>query len=263
MNAPQSVVQAVDAMPGTIGVEIRTPDWSLGRDGDRELSSASVIKLFPLAALIADAEAGRRSYDTPVTVSPVAHAGGMGVLRHMGDVPVRLTLWQLAVLMVVASDNTATNVVIDHVGIERINAFAREVGANRTRNERRMFDSEARQRGLDNITTAADLCRLLAAVEDGRLGDAGRVRFRDVLAGQQHHHKLTAQWNRDERLRGRMGHKTGELSDIEHDVLVYDAPAGPVFVAVLLADLTDPAAAQRAHGVLGRAVFDAVPPADA
>ena len=263
MTVPEPIVAAVDSLPGTAGVGIHTPEWAYEHGADRALPSASVIKLFPLAALIADAQAGERSYDDPVTVEQDAHVAGMGVLRHMGQVPVTLTLWQLAVLMTVASDNTATNVVIEQLGTDRIHAFAQQVGARDTRNERKMFDMEARARGLDNVTTAADVCELLQAVEGGVLGGAGRARFRDCLAGQQHHTKLTAAWSREERQRGWMGHKTGELNDVEHDALVYDTAAGPVVATVLLADLTDGAAAQRAHAVLGRALFDAVPPANA
>ena len=79
-----------------------------------------------------------------------------------------ITLRDCATLMIILSDNTATNLLIDYLGIEKINNEIRRLGMQKTALQRKMMDAEAKARGLDNFTSAQDVHVILAAILDSR-----------------------------------------------------------------------------------------------
>src|SRR5207302_3897033 len=65
----------------------------------------------------------------------------------------RVTLSDLATMMVAVSDNSATNVLIDRVGMQNVNAMLDSLGLSHTRLRRKMMDLEAAKQGRENIST--------------------------------------------------------------------------------------------------------------
>jgi len=128
---------------------------------DEPMFSASVIKLPIVMTLYADAEEGRLSLEEQVSTGE--RLGGTGVLRDLKDVD-RMSLRDLAALAMTVSDNTATNRLIERVGMERVNERLDEWGCPLTRVRRLLFDWEARSRGLENFMTARECASLLARV---------------------------------------------------------------------------------------------------
>jgi beta-lactamase class A len=128
---------------------------------DEPMFAASVIKLPIVMTLYADADEGRVSLDEQVPVG--ARLGGSGVLRDLRDVD-RMSLRDLAVLAMTVSDNTATNRLIERIGMERVNQRLEEWGCPVTRLRRLLFDWEARSRGLENLMTARECASLLSRV---------------------------------------------------------------------------------------------------
>ena len=92
------------------------------------------------------------------------------ILRDMRDVRA-LSLRDLAAAMMVLSDNTATNRVIERLGVERVAARMAEWGIVNTALKRKMYDFEAAKRGLENVATASDLVALLARLVAGECRD--------------------------------------------------------------------------------------------
>src|SRR5207247_10690283 len=111
---------------------------------DRALPSASVIKV-PLVTLYADAADGRIDLERRMRLGD--RVDGSGVLRDLRDVA-DLSLRDLAALTMILSDNTATNLVIDAVGVERVAERLAEWGCRTTALRRRMYDLEAEKSGL-------------------------------------------------------------------------------------------------------------------
>ena len=88
--------------------------------------------------------------------------GGTGVLLHLGTPT--LTIRDYAALMVTLSDNTATNVLIDRLGMDAINSRLQTLGLKSTKLRRHMMDTAAAQRGDENVSSPDDLVRLLQAM---------------------------------------------------------------------------------------------------
>src|SRR5690606_25325382 len=109
-----------------------------------------------------------------------------GLLYELGT-PL-LSPRDLAVAMIVQSDNTATNVLITRLGMDSVNRRMRELGLTGTKLRRYMIDLEAARRGDENVTTPADLVTLLMAFHErkGLSEEAGRTADRILRI-----HKLT------------------------------------------------------------------------
>lgn len=93
--------------------------------------------------------------------------GGSGVLQEFGDNMSQLSIQDLCVLMIVLSDNTATNMLIELVGMDNINSTMKQLGLKQTRVQRKMFDQAASGRGDENLSTAAEAARIMEILYKG------------------------------------------------------------------------------------------------
>jgi beta-lactamase class A len=140
-------------------------------DPDGPYLAASVIKLPLVMTLCADAAAGLISLDERLPVGE--RVDGSGVLRDLRDVG-PMSVRDLAALAVTVSDNTATNRLIERIGIARVNERLDEWGCPATRVRRAMYDREAKARGCENRMTARETASLLGRVlRDAREGGWG------------------------------------------------------------------------------------------
>ncbi|MEV5710467.1 serine hydrolase [Actinoallomurus sp. NPDC052274] len=205
---------------------------------DHRFTAASLIKLPILAAAL---DSGL-PFDERLPVRPAVP--GSGVLAHLGDVA-DMSVRDLLTLMIIVSDNTATNVLIDRIGMGRVNAWCARHGLTATVLARRMMDTEARNRGVENLISAADAASVLCRLADSPFA----VR---ALEAQQFNDRLPRHLPPGFRL----AHKTGELRHVCHDAGIVYPPGGPpVVLAVLTEGSTDGA------GLIaecGRLVFSAL-----
>jgi beta-lactamase class A len=155
-------------VPGVMGVSV--VDLTSGaRYGVNEaliFPQGSSIKVPVLVELYRQADAGRLRLTQRLPIRE--KVGGSGILQHFGDGTAELSLRDLAVLMIVLSDNTATNLLIERVGMERVNRTMAELGLPQTRLQRVMIRPEDSAAGRENVSTpheAADLMVRIARCE--------------------------------------------------------------------------------------------------
>jgi beta-lactamase class A len=122
---------------------------------------ASSIKLAVLYEVYRQADEGRIDL-AELTEPRGQRAGGSGVLQHLGQ-HVRLSWRDHAVLMMAVSDNEATNLLIDRIGIPAVNHRLAELGLGTTRLRRRMMDLAAAREGRENVSTPDEMARLMEA----------------------------------------------------------------------------------------------------
>lgn len=216
----------------------------------RPVDAASTIKiLVMITALRAVQDATLRWASALPLPEPGERTGGTGVLRELRGIR-SMELVDLITLMIVVSDNVATNTVIDAVGRAAVTDTAASLGCPDTQLQRHFNDTTAQVAGLDNVTTAEDQARILAALASGEALNPDSTRYAlDVLARQQLRDRLPAYlpwgascWN-----------KTGEESCLRHDVgLVGTGETPEAVVAVLVDDLTD----ARSLGIRGGPAVD-------
>jgi len=201
---------------------------------DELFPSASVIKLPLVMTLYADAARGLLNLDESVAVGD--RVDGSGVLRHMRDID-RLSLRDLAMLAIIVSDNTATNRLIERVGVERVGERLREWGCSKTRLSRKMYDFEAAKRGHENVMTARETVSLLLRLHRGECQDRTML-LRYLPYG------------------AKVPHKTGTLDESRNDAGIVPGDR-PVIVAAFTRKLRDTGAAISWLGLLGWCAYRA------
>jgi D-alanyl-D-alanine carboxypeptidase len=148
--------------------------------GDRVVPAASTIKIFVASAFW---RAAARAGGLDPTGRVAVPAAAWSVADRLAG---PLTLADCALLMLAFSDNAATNVLLDRLGFDAVNAEAKRLGAERTQ-VRRLLMSD----GPENLTCARDLAVGLAAVDEEQVFEAlalaqdselhFRLRGREVL----------------------------------------------------------------------------------
>ena len=126
---------------------------------------ASTIKLAILYELFKQSEEGRLKLDEVRPLDRRHAVGGSGVLFEL-TTPA-MSLRDYAVLMIVLSDNTATNLLIDAVGMDNVNRRMSGLGMPGLKLRRRMIDMAAALRGDENVGSPADLAKLLQIIYRG------------------------------------------------------------------------------------------------
>lgn len=127
----------------------------------------SAIKIPVLMEVYKQAAEGKFRLTDRRPVDRAHQVGGSGVLQHLGDGTSQLSIRDLAVLMVLVSDNTATNILIDLVGMENINRTMKSLGLEQTKVQRRMIDPAASARGDENLSTPAEAARIMEILYKG------------------------------------------------------------------------------------------------
>ncbi|MFC7340093.1 serine hydrolase [Saccharopolyspora griseoalba] len=239
-------------LPGRVGIAT----WHLGerepvlRGAEQQVHSASTIKVIVMIAALRAVRDGRLDLDGMVDL-PLRRAPGTGVLVEMPSVS-RMSLRDLVNLMIVVSDNAATNAVIDQVGFDAIAGCATDLGCAATRIERHIADVDAP--GALR-TTALDQARVMAALADGAALPAELTAHAlDVLARQQVIDRLPALLPEE----ARFWNKTGEIKGLRHDVALIGRARPEVVLAVLVDQLTDPISTKGYRGGPGAAASSAI-----
>lgn len=158
---------------------------TLSVNQDVQLPSYSTIKVLLAAAFWRMVARGELDEAAEQRLEPGRCVGGSGVLQGFRH-PVTMSLGDLMHLSLVVSDNDATNVVARLVGFERVNGLAAELGMTSTRMQRLMMDADAAAAGRENLTSAADLARLLEALAGDALEPGVGERVLASLALQEH-----------------------------------------------------------------------------
>jgi beta-lactamase class A len=125
--------------------------------------TASTIKLALVYELFKQSAEGAIKLDEMITLDRAKAVGGSGVLYEMGTPT--LSIRDYATLMVTLSDNTATNLLIDRLGMPKVAARMQALGLSGTRLRRHMMDTAAARRGDENVSTPDELVRLLQAIQ--------------------------------------------------------------------------------------------------
>jgi len=215
-------------------------------------SSASIIKIFLMAYLFRKFRDGAFRPEDRIILRPDQIAPSAGVLSYLRDCR-ELSIRDLIELMIIVSDNSATNVLIDLAGMEPLNAFlAGELGLTHTRVRRHMMDLDAIARGEDNTTSALEAGIVLERIHRGTLIDpeSSREMLR-VLKNQQDDSLIP--WFLDETVpEHTIAHKTGGLDHVVHDAALVDLPDHPYILCFFGSGVSVPVYSRLIQDASGR-----------
>ncbi len=138
-------------------------------NADDVFPQASSIKITVLAELYHQTQQGRLQLTNLYTVEQSDLVPDSDIMGGLTPGVTRVTLRDLATMMVAVSDNSATNVLIDRVGMENVNALMDSLGLTHTRLRRKMMDLKAASEGRENVSTPREMMTLLGAVYRGKV----------------------------------------------------------------------------------------------
>lgn len=188
---------------------------------------ASTIKMLLIATLMQQVDAGVLSLDQTTTVEQSDIVGGYGEIQNE-PVPNEVTLERLAELTVTVSDNTATNVLVDVVGYDAMQALADELDLETMQFGRKMFESPMPPQ-KENYINAEDTILLLRAIYNGDfLSEDSRRRIIAWMSAQTVKTKIAAGVPEGMPI----AHKTGENASVTHDLGYLLWPESEVAVAI-------------------------------
>jgi beta-lactamase class A len=169
--------QIAAGFDGAMGIAVKdlAGGETFGVNADSVFPQASSIKIPILIELYRQAQAGTLKLEERVELKRELMTGGSGVLQRFGEGTSALSLRDLAVLMIVLSDNTATNILIDRVGMANVNATLDRLGLARTRLQRRMMDAAAQRASRENLSTPREMTALLELLHAGKILDAAHT----------------------------------------------------------------------------------------
>ena len=241
--ALQSQLQAL-AAPYQGQVGLYATDLRSGKtvalNADTPMPTASVIKLTILFDALKQIQAGKASLTDRLVLTKANQVGGSGVLG-LFDTPLTVTLKDALTMMVVVSDNTATNMVIDRLGLQNVDAEIRAIGLKDTYLYKKVFmppppsaPADQPQFGLGK-TTAREMA---AVMQHFATCDAFPKSLCDTALAM-----LKNQTDRDAipRYLGDLviANKTGAVNESRNDVAIVYAKNGPIVISAFTNDNKD------------------------
>jgi len=164
----QEIDQHLDGVMGIAIEDLTTGDHFFLHESE-VFAQASSIKITVLANLYLQAEQGKLKLTDLYTVQSADLVPDSDIMNGLTPGVTRVTLSDLATMMVAVSDNSATNVLIDRVGMQNVNAMLDSLGLSHTRLRRKMMDLEAAKQGRENISTPREMMQLLDAIYHGKV----------------------------------------------------------------------------------------------
>lgn len=178
----EEIVSSYEGVAGLHILDLTTGD-RFAVDDHLVFPQASAIKITILLELFRRAEEDPGILTRRVEMNDAVRTAGSGVLQHLTDGGSELSLEDYAIYMVVYSDNTATNVLIDELGMDAINALSTSLGAPETRLQRHMIRPEESARGNENLSTPRDAAVIMERIAtcDLPMSEEACGRVREIL----------------------------------------------------------------------------------
>src|SRR6266404_6165721 len=245
------VEEIASRLNGVMGVAILdlTDGRILVRNADRVFPTASSIKIAILLELYRqDQEAragakGKARLEDTYTFDPKDLVEDSQIMAGLTPSVTRVTNRDLAQFMVAVSDNAATNVLIDRVGMQNVNATMRSFGLTKTMLRRKMMDIVAAKRGDENVATPQEMTRLLEMIYKGK---ALNKEFTDEFIKQLKTLKKDSYLSYELPADVELADKPGSLDGVRNDSGIIFARNRPFSISVMTAYDRDEKAAERA-----------------
>lgn len=238
----KAVRKRIATFRGEVGLVIKDlkTGWTFSVNPDKTFPSASMVKVPIMAACLKAAEEGRITLQDGLKLKKTDKTRGSGRLRlsRTGSV---FTVEHLLELMVTRSDNTAANMIIDLLGFDYLNSCFREMGLETTNLARRILDARAREKGMENYTTAREMAAMLEEIyRKSCVCSEVSEKCLDVLKLQEINDRIPRLLPRDTVV----AHKTGLERQVCHDAGIIFTEKGDLLISVFTRTWRGPRAAK-------------------
>lgn len=251
----------IDQSKGTWAIVLE--DLSLGEkwelNGDELFYAASVIKVPIMAAVFNAVERGEFSLSDQIVLKEEDYVGGSGILQHF-TTGTALSIQDIMMLMIIQSDNTATNILIDLVGIDSVVQSMNEVGMEKSTFYNKLMMNNPNPKGFNQIS-ANDIAKLLKQMAIGELVSAkASEQMINIMKKQQIKdclpEKLPSPYSNfnNGMTAWELAHKTGWIPGTRHDVGIFFVGERKL-IATVLSEEEDDLVSKRILSEIGEAIY--------
>lgn len=226
-----------------------------GYNENVSMTAAGCMKLPIAVSLIKAVEDKKVDFMDRVKIQTSDKVYGTGIIHEFNER--EYTVFELMVIMLIQSDNTAANKIIDIVGMEQINEDIVAMGLRNTRLNRKTNDERTAITDVENITTAYDLSKIWKHLSNGTFlsKDNGQMLI-DILRRQQIKNKLALYIPDD--LKIEISSKTGDKKGVENDTAYLELPKGKFVFTVLSQDIPNSVYGTVSLAKCGKMMWDDV-----
>jgi beta-lactamase class A len=249
-----ALIRDAEAAGGVVGVAVQGDAGELfTHNGARRFRAASTIKVPIMIEAYRQIERGALSLDDRYTLRDEDRIPGSGVLAHL-HAGLDLTLADLLSLMIAVSDNTATNLVIDRVGLDAVNETMQSLGMRDSVLGRRMLGRLPAEGEPENWATPRDFALAIQAIAAGEAAaPESCARMLETLEQQGEIRRISRFLTTQPEVR--WGTKPGDLPGVINDVGFVGSERGTLSMAIFCENLPDLDAAERTIGLIARAAL--------
>ena len=162
----QTIIASSGSLTGMMAVDLSSGEL-IGINENLIFTQASAIKIPILMEVYKQAHEKKFELTDIRPLLPSNTVAGSGILNVMVD-PVNLSIRNLCVLMIGLSDNSATNTLIELVGMKNVTSTMQSLGFSNTRLQRKMIDQPASLRNEENLSTPAEAVGIMKLLYDGK-----------------------------------------------------------------------------------------------
>ncbi|MGN4125392.1 serine hydrolase [Lysinibacillus sphaericus] len=230
--------------------DLRTDETLISERSTEVFSSASLMKVPILLAVLHQVESNRLALDEVLTITPKDWVDFSGISEQQLK---SATIYELLVWMIITSDNTATNILIDYIGMDELNRYFCENGLKHTILQRKMMDVERLANGVDNVTTARDMAHLFTHIYRQDLFTPSFSALAIDILSRQRVHESLSRYLVDDVI---IAHKTGGLDTVDHDVGIVYSDAKDYLIGVFVTEVTNNQDARQLIGRISKVVYE-------
>lgn len=256
------IQELIGQSEGTWGIVLEDLDvdekWEL--NGDELFYAASVIKVPIMAAVFSAAESGELALTDQIILKKDDIVGGSGVLQHLTP-GTSLSILDIMMLMIIQSDNTATNILIDKVGVEHIVQTMKKVGMEKSTFYNKLMMNNPNPKGFNQITSS-DIAKLLKLMATGELVSAGASEQMITIMKKQQikdclPEKLPSPYSNfnNGMTAWELAHKTGWIPGTRHDIGVFYVGERKL-IATVLSKEEDDLVSKRMLAEIGEEIYN-------
>lgn len=249
-EAIKDVDRRLDGYVGVAILDLASGDTILYH-ADEVFPTASTIKVPMLCELYRQAEQGKLNLTDIYTVRPEDDVEDSSIFNGLTPGATKLTLRDLAQMVAAVSDNAATNVLIDKVGMQNVNSFLQSMSLTKTKLQRKMMDVNAAKEGRENLATPREFMLLMEAIYRGKV--VNKPLTDDLLKLLSTRKNSPIQRTLGESIR--VADKDGELDAVRADFGVVYAKNRPFVIAVMTTYLKDDKEGEDAIGEIAEAAY--------
>jgi beta-lactamase class A len=215
------------------------------------VAAASLIKIPIMAEIFRQVKAGKLSLRQRIEVEDADKVpySILTMLETGND----YSIHDLLTLMIVQSDNTAANLLIDIAGFDAVNDLMGSFNLKNTILRRKMMDLEAGKAGRENVTSAQDMARLLELLYRGEVIDEATSAYMIEIMKKQLDRSMMRLHIPDDTV---IAHKNGELDRLSHEAGIVYHETGDYILAVFIWDAVNNNLARQSIGQIAKVVDD-------